>query len=137
MPPCSRRASAGGLTPRTPYRAPPGAVITNIGLDHTAVLGDTVELIAAEKAGIFKGGFAAAYDLPEGVRAVLREKAAAAGTELRFADFGALTPLSDSIDGQEFAYRGERYKISLAGEHQLKNRRRRARGRSLPAERGL
>ena len=100
---------------------PACAVITNIGLDHTAVLGDTVELIAAEKAGIFKGGPAAAYDLPEGVRAVLREKAAAAGTELRFADFGELAPLSDSIDGQEFTYRGERYKIALAGEHQLKN----------------
>ena len=38
-----------------------------------------------------------------------------------FADSGALMPLSDSVDGQEFAYRGEWYKISLAGEHQLKN----------------
>ncbi len=31
-------------------------IITSIGLEHTAILGDTVELIAAEKAGIIKKG---------------------------------------------------------------------------------
>ena len=101
--------------------APDCAVITNIGLDHTAVLGDSLELIAAEKAGIFKGGRAAAYDLPENVRAVLREKAAASGTELAFADFSAIEPLSDGLDGQSFAYKGEVYSISLLGSHQLRN----------------
>ena len=34
--------------------APEAAVIMNIGLDHTAILGDTVEQIAFEKAGIIK-----------------------------------------------------------------------------------
>ncbi|MDE1861064.1 MAG: bifunctional folylpolyglutamate synthase/dihydrofolate synthase [Candidatus Micrarchaeota archaeon] len=32
------------------------AVLTNVGLDHTEYLGDTVERIAMEKVGIFKGG---------------------------------------------------------------------------------
>ena len=36
--------------------APEAAVIMNIGLDHTAILGDTVEQIAFEKAGIIKKG---------------------------------------------------------------------------------
>ena len=31
-------------------------VITSIGLDHTHILGDTLSLIAAEKAGILKAG---------------------------------------------------------------------------------
>ena len=34
--------------------APEAAVITNIGLEHTALLGDTLQKIAAEKAGIIK-----------------------------------------------------------------------------------
>lgn len=36
-------------------------VITSISLDHTAILGDTVEKIAAEKAGIIKGGVPLVY----------------------------------------------------------------------------
>lgn len=111
----------GRLDATNAIGAPECAVITNIGLDHTAVLGDTPELIAAEKAGIFKGGYAAAYDLPESVRAVLREKAAATGTQLRFADFSQLRAISDSFEGQSFAYRGSEYRIALLGSHQLRN----------------
>ena len=37
-------------------------VITSISLDHTAVLGDTVEQIAGEKAGIIKEGIPVVYD---------------------------------------------------------------------------
>lgn len=36
--------------------APEAAVITNIGLEHTELLGDTLEKIATEKAGILKSG---------------------------------------------------------------------------------
>lgn len=111
----------GRLDATNAIGVPECAVITNIGLDHTAVLGDTVELIAAEKAGIFKGGRAAAYDLPGNVRAVLRDRAATTGTELVFAGFSALEPLSDSMDGQRFKYRGTEYAIRLLGRHQLEN----------------
>ena len=111
----------GRLDATNAIGVPECAVITNIGLDHTGVLGSTVELIAAEKAGIFKGGRAAAYDLPESVRAVLCEKAAATGTNLRFADFGGLRPIEDSLDGQRFAYREAEYRLGLLGEHQLRN----------------
>ena len=45
----------GRLDATNAIGVPECAVITNIGLDHTGVLGSTVELIAAEKAGIFKG----------------------------------------------------------------------------------
>lgn len=97
------------------------AVITNIGLDHTAVLGDTVEAISAEKAGIFKGGRAVSYEQPESVAAVLRSAAAKTGTELTFADFSKIEPLSDSVEGQRFRFEGEEYSIRLLGAHQLKN----------------
>ena len=111
----------GRLDATNVINRPECAVITNIGLDHTDVLGDSVELIAAEKAGIFKGGRAAAYDLPENVRAVLRAAAERTGTRLSFADFGQLRSIYDGVDGQRFSCRGREYEISLLGEHQLYN----------------
>ncbi len=44
----------GGRLDSTNVVEPAVSVITTIGLDHQAILGDTVELIAAEKAGIIK-----------------------------------------------------------------------------------
>ena len=126
------RLDATNVIPR-----PECAVIMNIGLDHTAVLGDTPELIAAEKAGIFKGGRAAAYDLTGGVRRVLEAKAAETGTEINFADFDEIVPISDSMDGQEFIYRGEKYRISLPRRASAPQRRRGARGRRAAARVGL
>ena len=46
----------GGRLDATNVVSPMVTVITNIGLDHTQILGDTHELIAAEKAGIIKPG---------------------------------------------------------------------------------
>src|SRR5580698_5429902 len=46
----------GGRLDSTNIITPLVSVITNIGLDHTSLLGDTLEKIAAEKAGIIKQG---------------------------------------------------------------------------------
>ncbi|MDD4109195.1 MAG: bifunctional folylpolyglutamate synthase/dihydrofolate synthase [Prolixibacteraceae bacterium] len=46
----------GGRLDSTNIITPEVSVITNIGLDHTALLGDTLEKIAIEKAGIIKQG---------------------------------------------------------------------------------
>ena len=46
----------GRLDTTNVIRHPLACVITSISLDHTQYLGDTVELIAAEKAGIIKPG---------------------------------------------------------------------------------
>ena len=55
--------------------------ITKIGLDHQAFLGDTIEAIAREKAGIMKPGVAVLYDRTNqpSVREVLKESAQAMG----------------------------------------------------------
>lgn len=110
------RLDATNVIPR-----PECAVIMNIGLDHTAVLGDTVEAIASEKAGIFKGGAAVSYAQEPGVSAVLRAAAARTGTELRFADFSLIEPLGSSLEGQNFRFAGGEYSIRLLGRHQLRN----------------
>lgn len=49
----------GGRLDSTNIVTPVLSVVTNISLDHTQFLGDTVEKIAAEKAGIFKPGIPA------------------------------------------------------------------------------
>ena len=68
----------GGRLDATNVVQPEISVITSIGLDHCAELGDTVELIAREKAGIIKPGRAVVIGrLPAGAERVIREVAAA------------------------------------------------------------
>lgn len=103
-------------------KAPEVSVIMNIGLDHTGVLGDTVEKIAFEKAGIIKKGRpCVCYGQTEGVTRVIKEQCAFIGSELTVSDFSALEQIFDSLDGQAFAYKGKSYALPLLGEHQMKN----------------
>ena len=102
--------------------APEAAVIMNIGLDHTAVLGDTVEQIAFEKAGIIKPGTEAVlFQQSESVTDVVRERCEELGVPLHIADFSQIKSEFDSLYGQSFSYRGEVYALPLLGSHQLKN----------------
>jgi dihydrofolate synthase/folylpolyglutamate synthase len=63
----------GGRLDTTNVIEPEVCVITSIGLDHTEILGDTIEAIAAEKAGIVKSGVPVviAPDLDERAREVV------------------------------------------------------------------
>jgi folylpolyglutamate synthase len=69
-----------------PREAVTAAVVTQLGLDHVSMLGDTVEKIAWHKAGVFKEGVKAfTRRLPEGqngVMEVLRARAREKGAEL-------------------------------------------------------
>ena len=112
----------GRLDATNVIAAPEATVLMNIGLDHTAVLGDTLEQIAAEKAGILKPGCeAVAYQQQESVLEVFRQKAREVGAGLHVADFSQLVPEFDSLEGQSFTYRGEPYALALLGDHQLRN----------------
>ena len=98
------------------------SVIMNIGLDHTGVLGDTVEKIAWEKAGIVKPGCpCVSYQLEDSVAAVIEDECRRQGAEYTAADFSAIEPVFDSLEGQAFIYKGTSYAIPLIGDHQLKN----------------
>ena len=102
--------------------APECSVIMNIGLDHTAILGGTLEQIAAEKAGIIKAGSPCAlYAQSEGVTEVFRSRGAELGCGLRISEPTALSCVFDSLEGQVFEYRGKQYALGLLGEHQLRN----------------
>ena len=110
---------------------PLASVIMSISLDHTAILGDTVEQIAFEKCGIIKeGGTTVLYgDQPEGVLAVVRQAAEERHNRLVVAEPSAVRLLSAGLDGSVFAFcadsvteGGERvYTTPLIGQHQLYN----------------
>lgn len=70
----------GGRLDCTNVITPELSVITSIGLDHTEILGDTIEKVAYEKGGILKAGVPALYPSVEGeARRVLDEIAEARG----------------------------------------------------------
>lgn len=70
----------GGRLDATNVVQPEISAITSIGLDHCAELGETVEQIAAEKAGIIKPGCPVVLGrLPPGAERVIRQVAAAQG----------------------------------------------------------
>jgi dihydrofolate synthase/folylpolyglutamate synthase len=102
--------------------APEVSVIMNIGLDHTEILGDTLEKIAFEKAGIVKPGFPCVlYEQSQEVTDVVRRVCAERKAPLRIADFSAIEPEFDSLEGQVFTYKNNAYAIPLLGAHQMKN----------------
>ena len=101
---------------------PDCCVIANIGLDHTAILGDTPEEIAFEKAGIIKDGAPVVlYQQYGEVMEVIRDVCFDRGAELTVPDFDDIIPEFDSRDGQVFSYKGQSYAIPLLGAHQLRN----------------
>ena len=66
----------GRLDATNAMKAPAAAVITSIGLDHTKYLGDSIEKIAGEKAGILKKGVPCIYDASDAAAAeVIRKRA--------------------------------------------------------------
>lgn len=99
------------------------SVITGIALDHTAILGDTVEKIAAEKAGIIKPSCPVLWGgEDEAAYAVIRDKAKSVGSDIRRVDYSRLTLGESTLSGTTFDY-GERkgLVISLLGSYQPRN----------------
>lgn len=103
--------------------APEVAVITRIGLEHTEILGDTVEKIAAEKAGIVKpGGRVVLGDQTEAVRGVVAEICNRLDAHLTLSELASAQFLSSSLQGQHFAWRHyPDVELKLLGSHQLQN----------------
>ena len=103
--------------------APDCCVITAIGLDHLDELGDTVEKIAWEKAGIVKpGGTVVVYDQDESIMEVIEAVCEERGATMYRTDFSKAVSISDTKDGQVFRYKDSaEYRVPLLGAHQLHN----------------
>lgn len=101
--------------------SPEVCAITRIGLDHTALLGDTYEQIASQKAGIIKHG-ASVVSYPqddEGATRAIAAAAQAADCTVTMPDFAQLKV--GEVNGQamrSFYYCGKAYQTSLLGSYQ-------------------
>lgn len=117
----------GGRMDVTNIVTPIVSLITNIGYDHTDVLGDTVEQIAFEKAGIIKPGVpvVSCVDQPEAIR-VIKEKAESCRSSLYLlGEQFHFERLSVQHTEQRILFRGPfrevEISLSMAGEHQCRN----------------
>ncbi len=106
------------------------SVITGIALDHTELLGDTHEKIAAEKAGIIKeNGRVLAGQITPGAAEVIRAAAEAKNATLTLCDYGRIAAESVTLEGTriEFSPRnvensaGGEYSLALLGKYQANN----------------
>ena len=94
------------------------SVITKIGLAHTAVLGDTLSLIAAEKCGIIKGNtVVTTCNQSEEALQVIKSYSPNVIVPIK----NDLSNVKISVLGNSFSYRNIDYKTSLGGQYQIEN----------------
>ncbi|ADL03754.1 bifunctional folylpolyglutamate synthase/dihydrofolate synthase [Lacrimispora saccharolytica] len=102
---------------------PEVAVITAIDLDHTRELGNTVEKIAGEKAGIIKNGCdVVLYQQRQSVFEVIESVCSDKSARLHPVDFNYIEIICSDLNGQCLNFEDfHDIKISLLGEYQQKN----------------
>lgn len=92
------------------------SIITKIGLDHTAILGDTIEQITREKCGIIKNApVITSFNQPKEALNVLNEY------NLIIPNIQKLKVIKSDIFSNQFLYDSCLYKTSLSGEYQIEN----------------
>lgn len=103
--------------------APEAAVLCNIGPDHTAQLGSTLEAIAKNKSGILKPGCRGVlYPNTAAVEAVVSGVCRERGIPLQIADFSQIRVKRSDLSGQILDYK--QYPglyLPLLGAHQTRN----------------
>ncbi len=99
------------------------SVITGISLDHTAYLGDTVEKIAYEKAGIIKPCSPVLFGGDKGSALdIIRNQAEKIGSQLYLTDRDAITNIRSTLDGTTFDFENlKNIQIKLLGSYQPLN----------------
>ncbi len=111
-------AGIGGILDSTNViPAPVLSVITSISLDHTAILGNTVEKIAEQKAGIIKTSSAVvlSHDNKKSVVRIIKNTAKQKNAEFIMASWLDFRLLSMDSDGQPFIYRRKNYRTAMLG----------------------
>lgn len=98
------------------------SVITPIGLDHMAWLGDTIAEIAGEKAGIIKEkGKVISFQTEPAARAVITSVCRKKQAELTEVSEEDMSLLSMDENGCVFSYCGENYRTGMTGIYQMQN----------------
>lgn len=115
----------GGLTDATnviPMENKKLAVLTSISLDHMEYLGDTLEKITMQKAGIIGPGVPV-VSAPQKAEArrTLEDYCGSRGNELKEVDISLADVEMNTLDEQIFTYDGQEFTIHLAGAAQIEN----------------
>jgi dihydrofolate synthase/folylpolyglutamate synthase len=119
------------------------AIVTNIGLDHEAFLGNTIESIAAEKAGVIKPGASVVVGrTSEAALAVLAQKAQEVDASLTYAPqdvvaHAAIGPRESRITLRTASYDYGELRLALPGRHQIDNAVTAVRALEVARERGI
>ena len=98
-------------------------VITSLSLDHTAILGGTIEQIAREKCGTIKEGSRVVCSArqPAEALAVVREISREKNCTLTVPDVDSVEVISADIFGTRFLYEDGEYFTRMPGAHQILN----------------
>lgn len=119
----------GGRLDATNVLEPRACAVTSVSLEHTEYLGETLEEVAAEKAGILKPGVPAVLGpVPSATVPVFRRRAEEVGAPLlRLGRDAAVEAVEVDRAGTTFRYRsegipgGRPFRIPLPGAHQARN----------------
>lgn len=114
----------GGLLDCTNVIPPPVvSVITSISLDHTAILGDTVEKIAVQKAGIIKEKSAVVLSMfnKKSVEEIVGKAASEKGSLFIQPCEKSFEIQGISAEGSRFRYCGTEYAAAMIGKWQCVN----------------
>jgi dihydrofolate synthase/folylpolyglutamate synthase len=118
----------GGRLDSTNVIVPEACAVTNVARDHTEYLGESLDAIAFEKAGIFKPGVPAVTgETAPGPLAVLQRRAAEVGAPLTEVGADAVFDVAVSLEGTVFEleesprWGSREVHTSLVGEHQARN----------------
>ena len=117
----------GGRLDATVLTEPVLCVITSISIDHSQVLGDTIEKIAAEKAGIIKEGIpVVTIDEGNAATSVIRKEADRNRADLIVINTRELRFLKKSVKSIDFSidcryYKSDRLSINSKADYQVYN----------------
>ena len=117
----------GGLLDSTNVCQPVLTGITTIGLDHVALLGDTIEAIAEQKAGIIKQGIplVTGHIVPEALTVIDRIAEGKDAPRIAYGTDYQVGHQESVVTGEVFDYtspvRQGRFQTGLLGLHQIEN----------------
>lgn len=111
----------GGRFDATNVLSPVLSIITNISLEHTSILGDTIEKIAFEKAGIIKPGVPVITANPSPALDVISKIAKERGSKLIVVHRDNISNVMVEESHTSMEYRGKGYDVGIPGRYQAEN----------------
>ncbi len=114
----------GGLCDSTNIiKSSVATVITSVSYDHTHILGNTIEEIAFQKAGIIKQNCPVVLypQIYSQANEIIIDTAKSKNCKLYQASENDISPIKSDIFGSTFTYKGVLLSTKMVGTHQLKN----------------